>query len=120
MRRVSYVPIDAAKHRSSRSRVPGLRAGHSFMWSRPFPVFPAARHSRSTMAIFAEITARANNYNSCFDGPMSEKARAFADLSTSGSCFGGPAFVLLGTLARVLPDHAAFDEQIDSECLLDG
>src|SRR3546814_8953875 len=32
MRGVSYVPIDACRHRSSRSRVPGLRAGHSFMW----------------------------------------------------------------------------------------
>src|SRR3546814_1276786 len=37
MRGVSYVPIDACRHRSSRSRVPGLRAGHSFMWSRPLP-----------------------------------------------------------------------------------
>src|SRR3546814_10701921 len=37
MRGVSYVPIDACRHRSSRSRVPGLRAGHSFMWSRPPP-----------------------------------------------------------------------------------
>jgi hypothetical protein len=35
MRKVSYDLIDAAKHRSSRSRVPGLRAGHSFMWSQP-------------------------------------------------------------------------------------
>jgi len=43
---MSYVPIDAAKHRSSRSRVPGLRAGHSFMWSRPLPIWPIAGCSR--------------------------------------------------------------------------
>jgi hypothetical protein len=44
--------------------VPGIRlCGHGRF------LFSAARRSRSTVAIFAEITASANNNNSCFGGP---------------------------------------------------
>ena len=67
------------------------------------------------MTIFAEITALANNNNSCFGGPKPKKVRALADLSASRSCFGGPVFVLSRTRVRVFPDHTALTEQIDSE-----
>jgi len=105
MRGVSYVPIDAAKHRSSRSRVPGLRAGHSFMWSRPLPVFrrpPFAiddgdfcrNHDAGEQLQFVLWRTEARK-SSCFCGPerlafvlLRTSSRAIADQS---SCFDGPA-----------------------------
>jgi len=104
MRGVSYVPIDAAKHRSSRSRVPGLRAGHSFMWSRPLPVRPNAGCFRHPV-IFGELRGAAkqlkfvlsltdSNKFSCFRRPIAgafvllpTRLHAFADRS---SCFCRP------------------------------
>jgi hypothetical protein len=68
MRGVLYVPIDAAKHRSSRSRVPGFVPGIRLCGHGRF-LFSAARPPRSTQLIFAEITTPANKNNSCFGGP---------------------------------------------------
>jgi hypothetical protein len=84
--------------------VPGIRlCGHGRF------LFSAARRSRSTMVIFAEITTRANNYNSCFGGPKPEKARAFADPNEWRSCFCGPALVLSRTSLRALTDQRRCD-----------
>jgi hypothetical protein len=57
MREASYDLIDAAKHRSSRSRVPGLRAGHSFMWSQP--LFPRSCRRAAGREDFAELNGDA-------------------------------------------------------------
>lgn len=101
---MSYVPIDAAKHRSSRSRVPGLRAGHSFMWSRPLPDWLITRCDQLN-SICGEISgvgkpllfvlsATEARKSSCFRRPSSRPfvllatgIRAFGDQS---SCFRRP------------------------------
>jgi hypothetical protein len=104
MRRVSYVPIDAAKHRSSRSRVPGLRAGHSFMWSRPFPNRPIARCAGPCCYCCKIKLSRETVEVRAFDDQLREKfvlsptvhyyVRAFDDQT---SCFRRPNFVLSTT-----------------------
>ena len=100
MRRMSYVPIDAAKHRSSHSRVPGLRAGHSFMWSQPVPKTAApcdqfegifGRIGAATKPLLFVLSTTDARKNSCFRRPLEIRfvlsttiIRAFGDRH---SCF---------------------------------
>ena len=79
MRGVCVDPIDAAKHRSSSSRVPGLRAGHSFMWSQPLfpdlagmlPVTSILRNFGRVRKRWRFVLSRINAENrSCYRGSM--------------------------------------------------
>src|SRR3546814_8561042 len=93
MRGVSYVPIDACRHRSSRSRVPGLRAGHSFMWSRPLPD-GRSQNCLGTPIFLANYAEVRNSGSSCFRRPTPTTGRAFAERCRSRSFYLLTRFVL--------------------------